>query len=390
MTNSELKYNLKKWSLFIISYELIFWLLAFQFFNFFGYFYDKEAGERITFLEPQYAWFVIVIPVYLLVLFLRMNRRNKVVDQSGNHVSINSFLKPVNTATSFWNYFLVRNIFIFMAFALMQPAFGEKATQVKSSGIELVFALDISNSMNVRDMSSKTTRLEAAQRAMKQFVKISPAARVGLVVFAGGTYPQLPLTADKGLMKLHIDELSTDLISTQGTNISGALILASDYFSKENFRKAVVLITDGEDHEGGVDEMIKQYNEKSIELYVLGLGTEKGGLVPKDPQYPTKGYLKDDLGRSVISYLNNDMVNSIARQAKTKAFITSDAYPNINSLLTQINKRKATDSVDLEFKVKQNRYYIPLLITLFFTVLKIVLNFWKTNKSLRAKNEFDR
>jgi Ca-activated chloride channel family protein len=371
MNKTELKYNLKRWSLLTVFFELLFWVIAFQFFRFFGYFYDKEAGERITFLEPQYAWFLLLIPIYIGLLTIKVVRRNKMIDKSGGFTSIHSFLKPVNTNFYFWNYFMVRNILVFTVFALMQPAFGEKTTPMKSSGIEMVFALDISNSMNVRDMTSNSSRLEAAQKAMKQFVKVSSAAKLGLVVFAGGTYPQLPLTADKGLVKLHIDELSTDLISTQGTNISAALILASDYFSKENFRKVVVLITDGEDHEGGGDEMIEQYNKKGIELYVLGLGTSKGGLVPKDPNYTTKGYLKDELGRSVISYLNKDMINSIASKAKTEAYITNDAYPNINSLLTQINKRKATDTVDLEFKVKQNRYYIPLWIALFFTIVKI-------------------
>lgn len=380
MSKNKLKYNIKKWGSYTIVFELIFWILSFQFFRFFGYYYTKDVGERITFLAPEYAWFFLFIPLIIGIHLFRMLNRNRMIERSGSFSSLHSFLQPVQTNGRFWSYFLMRNIFVFVVFALMQPAFGEKLTPMKSSGIEMTFVLDISNSMNVRDMSSNSTRLEAAQKAMKQMVKVAPAARLGLVVFAGGTYPQLPLTADKGLMKLHIDELSTDLISTQGTNIGAALILAADYFSKEDFRKVVVLITDGEDHEGGVDEMIEQYNKKGIELYVLGLGTAKGGLVPKDPNFTTNGYLKDDLGRSVISYLNNEMINSIANKANSKALITNDAYPNINSLLTQINKRKATDIVDLEFKVKQNRYAIPLWIAFFFTLVMLVRDGLKFRK----------
>lgn len=382
MSSTEMTYKLKKWSVLTFVFELVFWLLALQFFRFFGYFYDKEVGERITFLEPQNAWFLVVVPLFLLATFLKMRKRNKAVDKAGGFPSIQSILKPVSTSYQFWNYFFVRNILVFTVFALMQPAFGEKTTQMKSSGIELVFALDISNSMNVRDMSGKSSRLEAAQKAMKQFVKVAPVAKFGLVVFAGGTYPQLPLTADKGLVKLHIDELSTDLISTQGTNIAASLVLAADYFSKENYRKVVVLITDGEDHEGGVDEMIQQYNKKGIELFVLGLGTSKGGMVPKDPKFSSKGYLKDDLGRTVISHLNEEMIHSIANKANTKAFIADDAYPNINFLLTQINKRKATNTVDLEFKVKQNRYYIPLWVALLLTIFKLGIDMWSTKKQV--------
>jgi Ca-activated chloride channel family protein len=383
MSEKQLKYNLKKWSIYTFLYELLFWVVSFQFFRFFGYFYTKDVGERITFLAPDYAWFFLFIPLLIGIHLLLMIRRNRMVQHSGAYASLGSFLKPVKTNARFWTYFLTRNIFVFVVFALMQPAFGEKLTPMKSSGIEMTFVLDISNSMNVRDMTSNTSRLESAQKAMKQLVKTAPAARIGMVVFAGGTYPQLPLTADKGLVKLHIDELSTDLISTQGTNIGAALILAADYFSKKEYRKVVVLITDGENHEGGVDEMIEQYNKKGIELYVLGLGTEKGGLVPKDPNYMTKGYLKDELGRSVISYLNKDMINTIATNAKTKATITKDAFPNLNSLLTQINKRKAMDIVDLEFKVKQNRYAIPLWIAFLFTIVMVV------REILKLRNRHD-
>jgi Ca-activated chloride channel family protein len=367
----ELTYNINKWVLLAVLVELVFWFLAFQFFYFFGYFVKNDVGERITFLAPENAWYLLFIVIVVAIKLVKMRKRNKLIQRGENYQALTSMINSVSTLKNFRNFFLVRSSIVFIVLALMQPAFGEKATPMKVSGIEMVFALDISNSMNVRDMSNNTSRLESAQRAMKQFVKIAPASKLGLVVFAGGTYPQLPLTADKGLMKLHIDELSTDLISTQGTNISAALVLAADYFSKENYRKIVILITDGEDHEGGVDEMIETYAKRGIELYVLGLGTSEGGLVPKDPKFDSKGYLKDELGRSVISYLNKDMIYSIAQKANTTPYITNDAYPNINSLLTQINKRKATEDVDLEFKVKENRYYVPLWIAFVLLVVKL-------------------
>jgi Ca-activated chloride channel family protein len=135
-----------------------------------------------------------------------------------------------------------------------------------------------------------------------------------------------------------------------------------------------VLITDGEDHEGGVNQAIRQLKDSEIELVVLGLGTTAGGLVPNDPKSGVSGYVKDASGRPAKSKLNPEMLQEIAAQANGAIVISSDAFPNLSPLLTQINNLKTTKQVDLEFEIKENRYRIPLAIGLFFLLLLLVVD----------------
>jgi len=128
-----------------------------------------------------------------------------------------------------------------------------------------------------------------------------------------------------------------------------------------------VLITDGENHEGGIDGSLKLLKEKNIQLLVLGIGSPKGGLVPASPDVKGK-YLKDDLGRTVISKINENMIADLATKAKGDYLISSSAFPNINPLLTQINSSETTNEVDLEFEVKENRYQWPLFLSVVFLI----------------------
>jgi Ca-activated chloride channel family protein len=347
----------------ILIWEVVFWVIAYQLLNVFGVFSEDFAGEKVVFLKPKYAWFLLIVPVFIAVQWYIQFTRNRVVKNLGSQKLVTSLLKPISSVSAFVRFFLVRNIVVFAILALMQPAFGNKKVQATTNGVEMIFAVDLSNSMNTRDIEDDNSRLTVAKRAMNQFVNQAPAAKVGLLVFAGSVYPQLPLTADKSAAKMHIDELSTNFISNQGTNISAAIEESSVFFSSDKTAKVLILITDGENHEGGIDQAVSLLKEKEVKLLVLGIGSQKGGLVPASPGLNSK-YLKDDLGRTVISKLNTDMIENIAAKAKGDFIISSSAFPNINPLLTQINSSETTNEVDLEFEVKENRYQWPLFLAL--------------------------
>lgn len=352
----------------IVAWEIVFWLITYQLLSVFGVFSESFAGEKVVFLKPDYGWLLLIIPALIFVQWYIQYTRNQVVKNLGSNNLVTTLLKPVSSLKSFVRFFFIRNIIVFAILALMQPAFGNKKVQATTNGVEMIFAVDISNSMNTRDIEGDESRLSVAKRAMNQFINQAPAAKVGLLVFAGSVYPQLPLTADKSAAKMHIEELSTNFISNQGTNISAALEESSVFFSNEKTAKVLILITDGENHEGGVDEVVKVLNENKIQLLVLGVGTKKGGLVPISSS-PNSKYLKDDLGRTVISKLNTQMIEDISAKAKGDFLISSSAFPNINPLLTQINSSESTNEVDLEFEVKENRYQWPL----FFALICIAL-----------------
>jgi Ca-activated chloride channel family protein len=372
--HNEFTYRIKSILLAVFVWELLFWILLYQALAVFGLFTENSSGERIIFLEPNYAWYLIIVFLFVVIFLLQLFQRKKMVSQLGSKEVVANILRPVSSNRTFWRYFLIRNAFVFIILALMQPAFGNKKITAQVNGVELVFAMDISSSMDAEDMSNNTSRIEAAKRSMIQFINLAPAGKVGLLVFAGSVYPQLPLTADKVVAKMYIEELSTDIMSNQGTNIGLALNEASIFFSDENVKKVVVLITDGEDHEGGLNTVYAVLKENNIDLLVLGLGSKNGALIPKSSE-PNSGYLKDDLGRSVISKLNGGMIESLAHDAGGDYLISSDAFPNISKLLTQINSSNTTNEVDLEFEVKENRYQWPLSIAL---VCLMALFVWET------------
>ncbi len=361
----------------VCVWELLFWLLGYQLLKIYQFSSDS-LGEKIIFISPQFAWLGILLPLYWVIYFAQLKARNSYVRSIPTPELVKTFLTPVSSVYSFVRYFLIRNVLVLLVIAAMQPSFGNKLVTGKASGVELVFAVDVSQSMNAKDMSDGDARLEAAKRAMTQLMNTSSSAKVGILIFAGSVYPQLPLTADKSAAKMFIEELSTDLISNQGTNIAVALENSAEYFSTDKLKKVVVLITDGEDHEGGVTSAIEVLKEKGIELTVLGLGSKNGALVPVDPNNTSAGYLKNVTGQSVMSKVNPVMLTEIAKQAEGKVVVTSDAFPNVNPLLTQINNLKSTKQVDLEFEVKENRYRIPLGFALLCLMILLMADSLRT------------
>lgn len=362
------QYRLPFFLVLAIGNELLFWMFIWQVMRVFGVFVDHSAGETLTFLSPHFGWFFFSVPLLIGVFYWQMKRRNRLIDGVVTTKVLRTFLKPVSTRKSFWRFFFIRNAVIFTIFSLMQPVLGTKEVSGKVNGVELIFAVDVSNSMNTRDIVGGETRLTIAKRVMNQLINQSSSSHVGLLIFAGDAYPQLPLTADKDAAKMYIDEINTSFISNQGTNIAAALDESSRFFSKRNTKKVLVLITDGENHEGGLDDAYNKIKDKNIEVLTLGIGTVKGGIVPQNSN-PNARSLKDDLGRSVISKVNEDMLNEISNRLNGEVKLTNEAFPNVSDFLTHINNSSGGNTVNLEFKVKENRYQWPLG----FAILSILL-----------------
>ena len=164
---------------------------------------------------------------------------------------------------------------------------------------------------------------------------------------------------------MFVQEIETNMISNQGTNIQKALENTYAFFSKnKKLSKAVLLITDGESQEGNPSTILERYNEDGIHLAVLGIGTQSGGLVPIDPERPELGYKRSAQGVAVQSKLNPAMIQQIATEANGIALISENAYPNLKGLLNDIASMERASTTGMDFEVKKQRYQIPLLIAL--------------------------
>lgn len=371
MNSPSFTYRLKLILTGVLVWEIIFWLSTGLLLFLVGYLDSSATGEQVGFKEPEAFWLLfLLIPIFGLYLYNVYSTNN--LAQTA-HPSVRKFiLQPVSSLNSFLKYFFFRNAVVFLIFAMAQPVFGTKKVSGTIESLELVVCLDISNSMNTKDVSNELTRLQIAKRALTELVNNLHGEKLGIAVFAGGAFVQLPLTADYSSAKLFITEIETDMISNQGTNISAALSTSMAMFSKEKTTKGIILVTDGENHEENPTDVLKEIKKQKIQLSVLGIGTTQGGPVPINPERPELGYKKTATGQTVVSRVNPSFIQSIANQSGGYATLSSDPFPNLSDLLTQINQMKRTKVQDLEFDIQENRYQIPLFAAAIFWCLFLV------------------
>lgn len=377
MNNQPFTYKLNGLIYTVLGWEIIFWALYFGFTSFIGS--SSVKSNSILFKNPA-ALNLLVFTIVLIGFYLwNIRKHNRLIQQSSPKI-VHSFFKPVSSTSSFIKYFLLRNAFVFLVLALAQPIYGKKKVKGTSESMELVVSLDISNSMNSKDVSKDVSRIEIAKRALIQLVNNLHGEKIGINLFAQNAFVQLPITRDYTAAKMFISDIETTMLSNQGTNITEALRVSQEMFSKDKVSKGIILITDGENHEENPDEILSEIKESNIHLSVLGIGTSSGGLVPKDPYRPELGYKTNAVGTKVISKLDPSFIKSIASKAGGSATISSNEFPNLSGLLTEINKLKRSKIHNLEFDIKQERYQIPLVIALIFWLAYIL---W-SNKYARS------
>jgi Ca-activated chloride channel family protein len=375
MNNSKYTYRLKLIITGVLVWEIIFWLFTGLLLFLVGYLDSTATGEQIGFKEPHVFWLLVLLfPVLGLYLF-NIYSTNQLAESA--HPAVRKFiLQPVSSLNSFLKYFFYRNALVLLISAMAQPVFGTKKVAGTVENLELVVCLDVSNSMNTKDISKDMTRLEIAKRALNELVNNLHGEKLGITVFAGSAFVQLPLTRDYLSAKMFINEIESDMISNQGTNISAALTTSINMFSPEKTTKGIILVTDGENHEENPDAVIKELSSKNIQLSVLGIGTTQGGPIPINPKRPELGYKTTAAGRTVVSKVDPAFIQSIASKSGGHATLSSDPFPNLSDLLTQINQMKRTKAQDLEFDIQENRYQIPLFAAVIFWCLFLV---WSKN-----------
>jgi Ca-activated chloride channel family protein len=220
--------------------------------------------------------------------------------------------------------------------------------------------------MNTCDISTEKSRLDISKRALIQLVNNLHGEKIGICLFANNAFVQLPLTRDYSAAKLFIADIESNMISSQGTNVNQALLVSKDMFSDEKTTKGIIMVTDGENHEENPDEILNEIKTSKIQLSILGIGTKRGGLIPKNPSRPELGYKTNAVGKSVVSKLNEPFLQKLAQKGGGKASVSSSEFPNLSALLTQINQMKRTKIDYLEFVIKEERYQIPLFLSLVF------------------------
>ena len=263
--------------------------------------------------------------------------------------------------------------FILLIFALgilvlmlARPQMGTKISQEKKVGIETIICMDISNSMKAEDVVPN--RLEKSKLLVENLVDHFTNDKVGLVVFAGDAFVQLPITSDYVSAKMFLQDINPSLIATQGTDIAGAINLASHSFSQQQgVGRAIIVITDGEDHEGGALEAAKVASKNNINVFILGIGSTKGASIP----IGNGEYMKDATGHTVQSSLNESMCKEIAK-AGNGTYIhvdnTSDAQRDLNDGLLRLQRGVTSSVVYSDYNEQFQSFGIIVIILLFIEI----------------------
>ena len=274
-------------------------------------------------------------------------------------------------------------IFILLIIGIANPQVGTKMEEVKREGVDLMIAIDLSNSMMAEDI--KPNRLERAKLAISRLIDKLEGDRIGLIVFAGEAYVQLPITTDYSAAKLFLSTVSTNIVPTQGTEIAKAIDLSIQSFDMENAQnKAIIIITDGESHDEKAIESSERANELGIFVHTLGMGLSKGGPIPIYNKYGNRtDYRKDRDGNTIISKLNEQLLQQIASAGKGTYVRANNSKAGLSTLFAEINKMEKKEIGTMVFTEYKDRFqlFIGLALLLLLTdlILLVRKNKWSNH-----------
>ncbi len=282
------------------------------------------------FQDPQYLYLLAAVVVLALIRLITYSRQKRRLRKFGDPELLRELMPDVSRWRPGVKFWLLEAALTLLIVMLARPQDGKKIGEEKRSGIETVIAIDISNSMRAKDVVP--SRLDRAKMMVENLVDNFTDDKIGLIVFAGDAFVQLPITSDYVSAKMFLSSIDPTMIQNQGTDLAGAISLASRSFTQqENVGKAIIVITDGEDHEGGATEAAEDAKDKGRNIYILGVGSTKGAPIP-DPQ--TGSYMIDNQGETVMSKLNEDMCREVAK-AGGGAYIHVENNSNAQRLLDE-------------------------------------------------------
>lgn len=316
----------------------------------------------LRFEDPIYLWMLFIIPILVLVRFIVWQKRKRNLRKFGDPSLLKEMMPDVSKYRPTIKFCLLLSAITILIFMIARPQVGSKISHEKREGIEVLIALDISNSMLAQDVIP--SRLEKSKLLIEDLVDHFTNDKVGLVVFAGDAFVQLPITNDYVSAKMFLQNINPSLITTQGTDLARAISLSQSCFTqREHIGRAIIVITDGEDHEGGALEAAREAYKKGINVFILGVGTSKGAPIPDG----NGGYLKDNSGQTVLSALNEQMCQQVAK-AGNGVYIhvdnTSDAQEKLNKELSKLQSGISDTVVYSEYNEQFQIFGIILLLLL--------------------------
>jgi Ca-activated chloride channel homolog len=295
--------------------------------------------QLFRFANPDFLYLLLLLPVLTIIFIISGIRRRRALRRLGNVNLVGSLIPEMSGARPLVKFIFQLSVLIFIIIALARPQFGSKIEDVKKEGVEVIIALDVSNSMLARDI--QPDRLGRAKQAISRLVDNLDNDRIGLIVFAGDAYTQLPVTTDYVSAKMFLSSIAPDMVPKQGTAIGSAINLGIRSFSPgEGKSKAMVVITDGENHEDDPLENAGEAAKSGVVIHTIGIGSAEGVPIPMGGG---SDYLRDPEGNTVISKLDEGILKRIAVATGGTYVKASNTNIGLDEIFSEIRKLKTQE-----------------------------------------------
>jgi Ca-activated chloride channel family protein len=332
------------------------------------------------FANIEMLWWLITIPVFVVVYVVHTKRKRRQLVEFGDPELLAHLMPDASKSRPVWKFCLLMVALVLLIVAAARPQFGQKEKTIKRQGIEVMVALDISNSMLAEDVAPN--RLDRAKQMLSKMMDNMVDDKVGLVVFAGEAFTQLPITCDYVSAKMFLNTTSPALIQSQGTAIGAALrtAIASFGTAESEAGRAIVLITDGENHEDDAVAMAKQAYERGIQVFVIGIGKPEGSPIP---MVGSNDYMKDRNGQVVVSRLNEEMCQQIAAAGHGVYVRCDNTNTAMRALQNELNELATAELETTVYADYNEQYQSFVLVALLFLVIEFFIMMRKNHRLAR-------
>lgn len=324
------------------------------------------------FAHTEYLYLLYIIPIIILFIWYVYIQQKKLMNKFADS-RIVKLLAPFRSSSK---YFVKSGIIVFalvmLILALANPQIGTKYQEVKQTGIDVFILLDVSNSMRAEDI--KPNRLEKAKYSIASLIQKLKGDRIGLVIFSGDAYVQFPLTTDYAAANLLLNSVSFSSVPTQGTAIAPAINLATASFKADApTQKVIIVITDGEDHEGDLDDAINSAKEKKIKVYTIGLGSPTGVPIPVyNSSGNQSGYKEDNSGNVVLTKLDETILQQIASDGEGRYF-RGGSGNELDMIYKELSRFEETEFGTTRITDYEDRFYFLLIPALLLLILEFII-----------------
>ena len=335
------------------------------------------------FANPEFLYLLFILPVLLAVYVYAYLQKRKAIKRLGNPEILSQLMPEVSPKRQFLKFWFIFGAVAAIIFVIAGPQFGSKLETVKRQGVEIMVCLDVSNSMLAEDVSPN--RLEKSKQMLSKLTDGFTDDKVGLIVFAGDAFTQLPITSDYISAKMFLTSINPSMVSAPGTSIGAAINLAARSFTpNETSDKTIVLITDGENHEDDAIGAASAAAEKGIHVNIVGIGLPKGAPIPLQG---TNNYMKDKDGNVVITMLNEQMCQEIAAAGKGMYVRADNTNSALKALQKEIDKMKKTELDSKVYSEYDEQFQLVAWIALFLLIVELLI-FDRKNRIFRKVKIF--